>query len=327
MGIEQGTPVAGSSIDLLHNIDLPDLRLPKAFKAWIEFQIKHTQQIAGIGTLKLEEIVSLGDELSTSISQAIGINAVDPTSHISQDKIIRLASSISGKGNRIIFMRHGEQSPPEWVFSIPNPGLRKIRMMQNPFNRDDLLTNQGLVNVFVTAFGLFYVTQATGKNLHVLSSENSRAREVAEVVCAVVPNTTFSTHEGLTSIIYKDERDDPPADVEELLREIPTGFMPWDPQLIDKWSKAAKNSVKPSEAITQTIKDLIQRGTEAEGADLFLVLTHTQQLAEVLRLRGRLEDPSIRFSELTMFVLGDINDCLVLERGVLPKKEVMEAIV
>lgn len=45
MGIEQGTPVAGFTIDLPHNIDLPDLRLPRAFRAWTDFKTKHDRSM------------------------------------------------------------------------------------------------------------------------------------------------------------------------------------------------------------------------------------------------------------------------------------------
>lgn len=327
MGIEQGTPVVNSSADLPLHKDLIDLRLPRAFRAWTDFQIKHIQQIAGIGTLKLEEIVSLGDELSASISQAIGINAIEPTSHISRDKIIRLASSISGKGNRIIFMRHGEQSSPEWIFSIPNPGLRKIRMMQNPFNEEDLLTNRGLVDVFTTAFILLYVKETAGRKVRVLSSENKRAVEVAEIISTIIPDATYAKSEGLSCITYRDERDDPPVSLEDILADLPSGFMPWEPTLVDKLCKDTKGGVKQSAVIVGTISDLMTLGTDGEGNELYVVLTHNQQLAEVLREVGKLDDPAMRFPELTMLVLGDINDCLVLEGGILTKQEVMEAIV
>lgn len=47
MEIEQDTPVLSSSIDynLLSDIDLPDLRLHRAFKVWDEFKTIHQQQI------------------------------------------------------------------------------------------------------------------------------------------------------------------------------------------------------------------------------------------------------------------------------------------
>lgn len=325
MGIGQGTPVADSSIELpSNNIDLPDLRLPRALKAWNGFRNLHFQQITSIGTLQPGEIALLAQSLSGTVNESINAGIV-PIDHASAEKIALLKDTLKGGGNRAIFMRHGEQSPPEWISAIADPCIRKIRMMQNPFNREDLLTNKGLVNVFVTAFGLLYITQAIGKNFHVLSSENSRAKEVARIISTVVPGTTLSVLCGLTCITYKDERDNPPATIEELLEDIPSGFMPWNPELIDKWCKVPRGVIKQSEVIIKTVAGLIKKGTAEDGDNLFLILTHTQQLAEVLRLRGRLEDPSIRFPELTMLVLRGINDCLIFERGISHKKGVMGA--
>lgn len=51
MGVEQDTKVSGSKIDLLPDTDLPDLRLPRAFRVWTDFQIKHTH--------KAQEIISM----------------------------------------------------------------------------------------------------------------------------------------------------------------------------------------------------------------------------------------------------------------------------
>lgn len=321
MGIEQGTPVAGSIIDLPHNLDLlDDLRLPRVFKAWMDFKTQHQEQISAIGTLQLGEVVSLAKQLSTSISQAIGIEANTNQEVISKAKMAQLVGAISGEGNRVIFMRHGEQSPPEWVFSILQPPLRKIRMMQNPYNTDDLLTNKTLVDVFLTAFGLLYIKETIGKEIRILSSENLRAKEVAEVISTIIPEATFSTQAGLTSITYRDEKDEPPISIEEILKEIPTGFMPWDPKLVDRLCKRTSSGLRQSELIINTVRDLVNNATKKDGSNnLQIVLTHTQQLAEVLRQRGKLEDPMIRFPELTMLALEE-SGAQILPWGILAEK-------
>lgn len=313
MGIEQGTPVVGSSPDLPSNIDIPDLRLPRAFRVWADFSITHSQQIASMGSLQPREVVRLLGGLSDSIGQEIGVGA---GSEVSEDKIIQLTNIISGQGNRVIFMRHGEQKPPDWIDSIPDPKLRKIRMMQDPFNRENLLTDRGLQDVFVTAFALFYVTQATGKRVHIFSSENTRAKEVAEIVQVIVPDSTLAIHDGLNCITYKDESDQPPIMVGDLLEALPLGTMPWEPELVDRWCKATKNGTKQSVAITEEIEGLTNLGI-GQGNDLFLVLTHSQQLAEVLRVAGKLQNSGIRFSELTMILTGDRRDLTIFPRGVL----------
>lgn len=284
-----------------------DLRLPRAFKAWTDFKTDHLQQIGRIGTLPLVEVVSLADTLSIS-------------THIDKEKVAQLKEFISGDGNRIVFMRHGEHGSPEWISSIPDPALRKIRMMQNPLNREDSLTNKGLVDVFGTAFILLYIQEVIGKKVSVLSSENRRAKEAAEIIATVIPNTTFSTQEGLNCIIYRDENDNPPVTLEQLLEDLPSGTMPWNFELVDKWCRATRSGVKQSEAIVKTVEDLVKRGTLQEGNDLFVVLTHTQQLAEVLREVDKLQNPDIRFPELTMIAVRNASDLIIFPRGVLSKE-------
>ena len=302
MGIEQATPVVGSIAELSSIIDLPDLRLPRVFRAWTDFINSHHQQIATLGSLSVGVVVGLAGELSNSISQVLGIGVGDET--VSEQKVAQLADAVSGEGNRVIFMRHGEQNPPDWIDSIPDPKLRKIRMMQDPFNREDLLTDRGLQDVFVTAFSLFYITRVTGRRVQIFSSENTRARKVAEIVEVTIPDSTFATHEGLNCITYKDETDQPPIMAGELLKVLPLGTMPWEPELVDRWCKTTRSGVEPSRAITEEIEGLVNMGT-GPGNDLILVLTHTQQLAEVLRQRGELDDSSIRVPGLTMIALTE----------------------
>lgn len=194
MGIEQEAPVAGSIIDLPPNIDLPDLRLPRAFRVWTDFRLIHFQQVASIGSLQ--------------------------------------------------------------------------------------------------------------------------PRAVAEIFQAIIPDSTLVIHDGLNCITYKDENDQPPTLAEELLKALPLGIMPWEPELVDRWCKAAKNGTKQSAAITEEIEGLVNLGI-GQGNDLFLVLTHNQQLAEVLRVAGELQNPNIRFPELTMIVEGDRNNLTIFPRGVL----------
>lgn len=320
MGVEQVTPEVVFSTDVPPNIDLPDLRLPRAFRVWKDFSLRHESQIAVLGTQPLERVVFLGNELSSSVSQALGVAAATHPRQISEEKMRLLLGAVSGEGNRVVFMRHGEQSPPEWVSSIPDPGLRKIRMMQSPFNRTDLLTNTGLLDAFATALGLLYVQQASGKEVSLLSSENMRAQEVAKIV-STVTGSSFSTLEGLSCITYQDEESVPAMTTDELLDYLPSGTIPWDPNLVDRLCKRTGSGLRQSELIINTVTDLVGNFTEkAGGSNLQIVLTHTQQLAEVLRQRSNLQDPMIRFPELTMLALEE-SGARILPWGILAEKE------
>jgi len=96
MGIEQGTPVVDSSFELPLNIDLPDLRLPRAFRVWTDFKLKYEPQVAVIGSLSVNQVVTLGDELSISIGQAIGIQiAPGQARGIDKKKMVALSESVS----------------------------------------------------------------------------------------------------------------------------------------------------------------------------------------------------------------------------------------
>lgn len=317
MGKEQGTPVSSSIIDLPPIADLTDPRLPRAFKGWTQFRLNHAQQIEEIGLIQPAEVVSLARELSSTIGKAIGVGTEKGDfSAISEEKVLQLTNIVSGEGNRVIFMRHGEQSPPEWIFTLTDPVLQKIRMMRDPFNRQDLLTNSSLVDVFVTALALLHVQVLTGRRTRIFSSENLRAREAAYIISTVISSSAISTLEGLNCITYKDEVDQPPVTEEDLLTDLPLGTMPWNPQLVDKLCKRPKSGLSQSEAIINTMEGLVEYADRKNGNKLAVVLTHNQQIAEVLRGVGKLDDPAIRFPELTMVVLNN-NGLAVFPKGVL----------
>ncbi|MBI4035572.1 hypothetical protein HY383_01360 [Candidatus Daviesbacteria bacterium] len=319
MGKEQGTPVSGSIIDLPPIADLHDPRLPRVFKGWTDFSLNHAQQLSKIGTAQPGQVASLAQELSNTISKVIGVeNERSSFSSISEEKVVQLTDIVSGEGNRIIFMRHGEQSPPEWITSLTDPALRKIRMMRDPFNKQDLLTNNGLVDVFVTALALLHVQVLTGRRARIFSSENLRAKEAAYIISTVISGSSVSTLEGLNSITYKDEIDQPSVTEEDLLTDLPSGMMPWDPQLVDKLCKRPKSGMSQSEAIINTIGGLVEYANRKNGNKLAIVVTHSQQIAEVLKETGKLDDPAKRFPELTMMVVRNGN-LTILSTGVLEK--------
>ncbi len=69
--------------------------------------------------------------LDFSAELPLGMDVVpNQLRRIDPQRVRTLSEFASGDGGRIIFMRHGEQSPPEWISSVPDPVIRKIRMMQ-----------------------------------------------------------------------------------------------------------------------------------------------------------------------------------------------------
>lgn len=300
-----------------------DLRLFSAFKVWGEFKAQHQQELATIKSLEPHQVTSLANNLADSVYKAIGFDPGESgVSRVSKNKLTKLVNAASPQGNTTIFVRHAEQSPPEWVFSIPRQDIRKIRMMQNPFNNEDLITNKAVAEAFSTGFSLHYLKAVTGKNLRIVSSENMRALEIAKVISHMVEDTTIRTDAGLTCITYKDERDEPSVTFDQLLADLPSGFMPWVPELVDKWCKETKGGKKPSQAIVESVGELYTEGLDSSGNDIIIALTHSQQLGEVLSLAGKLNDPGARFPELSMFVVNE-NSPTILRRGILQEETEM----
>lgn len=319
MGIEQGILVPSSNFELSPNIDFPDPRLSKTFKAWDRFKLTHPRQVASLGTLPIRHVALLAAELSKTISEAVGLSRPGTGVGVALDfkKISDLCQFLNAEGDRVMFMRHGEQNPPGRIASIEDPVIRKIRMMQNPFNSDDSLTNRGFVDVFATAFGLLYLAQATQRNVQVVSSENRRAREVGEIVVNMIPGSTFSVAEGLDSISYKDENDKPPVSLEQLMADLPTGHMPWIPEIVDRLCRVPQRGGKQSDLIIQTIADLLSLGSSPKGRNLLIALTHSQQIAEVSRVTNASHDLSARYPELSMVTVDEGNMVQVFPKGIL----------
>lgn len=317
MGIEQGTLAPGSTIELPPDLDLPDLRLPRAFQTWTNFRTTHYQQISRIGALPAEEDVALAGELSDEVSQAIGVDRANSSlDMLDRNKFTQLVDFVSGGGNKVIFMRHGEQNVPEGVIPNMHPALKKIRMMQDPSNMGDAITNESMTEAFALGLALMYVQAKTSKRIKVYTSENMRALEISRIISAMASNAACIADEGLNCIVYKNEQDQPPVTTEQLMKALPSGTMPWDRVMVDQWCKSARNGRKQSEVITETIQRLLEEGTKPEGDELLVVLTHTQQLAEVLRLTGKLTDPYARFPEFTMIAV-DGSSSVIFPRGVL----------
>jgi len=323
MGVEQNASSNRLTADLLPDSELTDIRLHRAYRAWSNFRQKHPEELSDLGNLRIKDVVFLASELGESVYQAV-VADISGGSHgnwISEEKLTQLDEVVSGDGSRIMFVRHGEQSPPEWIFSIPRPELRKIRMMQNPFNREDFITNKGIAEAFSTALTLAYVQEKNGKKTTILTSENSRAWEVANIIAVVVRGSTVSVDEGLSCITYKDERDDPTVDIEQLLEDLPSGMMPWNPELVDKWCKTTRSGIMPSEAIINSVGRIYNEGLNRDDDSFYVVLTHNQQLAEFMKLAGRLKDSAVRFPELSMLVASN-DKFVVFRRGVLTEGSV-----
>lgn len=315
MRSEQVSP-AVIDTELPPKIDPQDPRLSRAFGTWEGFKLAHAQQIASLGTMSIRDTSLLVAEFSALISLNVGLKP-EPRGILDVKKTADLHQLLTETGDKVIFMRHGEQSPPEWIASIQDPVIRKIRMMQNPFNRDDCLTNRGFVDVFATAFGLFYLQQVTQRNIQIISSENRRAKEAGEIMVNIIPGSTVSVLAGLDSISYKDESDLPPVSLEELMTDLPSGHMPWIPELVDKLCRVPQGGEKQSDLIIQAVDDLLCLDSPPGSRNLLIALTHSQQLAEVLRRVKNLTDPAIRFPELTMIAYEGQNQLHISPRGVL----------
>lgn len=298
--------------------DLSDLRLRPAVQVWEDFRNTNIETILNIGKLNSKEVASLAKKVTAQIEEAIGMARPGQGmgSELSPSKLDAAKSYLEIPGDRIIFMRHGEQSPYQWISDYTDLTVRKIRMMQNPYNSNDPLTNRGFIDVFATAVGMLHLQRASGRVVTVLSSGYRRADEVGRIITEVVPGTAFGHNEGLESISYKSEQDDPSMTLARLYRELPPGgHMPWDPALVERYCRRTATGGSPSEAVKQVVANIL-RGENSDGNRLTIAVTHSQQIAEVLRVKGVMPNPSVRFSELTMIAIAPaaVN---ISERGLL----------
>lgn len=298
--------------------DLSDLRLRPAVQVWEDFRNSNIETILNIGNLSSNEVGSLARRVTSQIEEAIGMarpgNGVG--SELSASKLDAARDYLDIPGDRTIFMRHGEQSPYQWISEYSDPTVRKIRMMQNPYNSADPLTNRGFIDVFATAVGLLHLQKASGRVLTILSSGYRRADEVGRIITEVVPGTSFAHKPGLESISYKSEQDDPTMTLERLYRELPQGgHMPWEPALVEKYCRRTSLGGSPSQAVKGVVAEIIS-DEKPKGNQLTIAVTHSQQIAEVLRIRGVMPNTSIRFPELSMIAIAPaaVN---IAERGLL----------
>lgn len=294
------------SADLLRSRDhVDDLRLHRALKVWQEFRLEYSPEIENIGSLNSIRVAQLANHLGHSIYETLGVESEDQRLEpVSPNKLEELAVSIEGEGSKLIAIRHAEQSPPEWIFTIPRTDFRKIRMMQNPFNQHDLISNRGMAEVFSVGFGLLYLKERTGKSVEISSSGNLRALEAADIFSTMLGDIPYQIDEGLSCISYKDESDTPSVTVEQILKALPTGYMPWIPELVDELCKENVRGQKPSAGIISSVGQLFEQGAKGDENKLIVALTHSQQLCEVQRLAGQLSDSAVRYPELSMLVVN-----------------------
>ena len=293
-----------------------DLRVFRASRVFQEFTLRNREDLSRLGQLDATQAANLANELALSVFQSLNLEKQDQSlpDQVNPEKVEQLTQVVQGDGTRLVVIRHAEQSPPEFIYSIPRTDLRKIRMMQNPFNQQDLITNKSFAESYATSLIIAYVAQRTGKEVRIYSSENMRALEIAKLISQMTQGA-IAVDEGLSCITYKDEHDNPSVTLEQILAEIPSGFMPWNPELVDKLCKPTKSGGKPSEAIIRSLQNLFNQKSDDSNV-LIVALTHSQQMAEALSLAGLLTDHTVRLSELSMVALGGVQDH-IFERGIL----------
>ena len=161
-----------------------DLRVFRASRVFQEFTLRNREDLSRLGQLDATQAANLANELALSVFQSLNLEKQDQSlpDQVNPEKVEQLTQVVQGDGTRLVVIRHAEQSPPEFIYSIPRTDLRKIRMMQNPFNQQDLITNKSFAESYATSLIIAYVAQRTGKEVRIYSSENMRALEIAKLI-------------------------------------------------------------------------------------------------------------------------------------------------
>lgn len=181
---------------------------------------KHVAEVLGIPDTKLREITQVGVELLDS-------TAVLP-------------------GGLAIIFRHGEQKHDEpareFDDGVSPEARKKIRMMQQPFNKDDLLTDKSIAETIGTAAAIQDALSRAGRTVEEIeSSSNARALSVAWLMSRML-SVPVKPVRALDCIDYPSDL--PDVQIQEQLRST-KGAIGWDRDDVDRITT-------PGKAVTHT---------------------------------------------------------------------------
>lgn len=296
-----------------------------------------TSEVANLKELSLEQAVSLANRAGIRIAERLGF--YDPQRSdeengkwraVTVDGARALATAVGttdiGPGARYLAFRHGTQqaSPIEQAqeflrIAVETEGdagrkeaLKKVLGMVFPQNRQETTKTVSLVEA--TEFGVIlkWIQATSGKKLVIRSSEFYRALQPALVLEAVT-GSRITTDPRLNSLGYRTPADE--IELTQMLQDLPTGAIPLDRDLINKWgqldppagSLSCDRGIDPTDiyaVLENREKTAMDEAMRKQNANVFtLDIEHTQHHI-FAGLRGDTDfDRKLRLTELGGIVL------------------------
>lgn len=254
------------SADFVQTLKAQDQRFARFYGDAV--QAEEFARRARISQFEVERIARLANIVQLKANhgglreQATMLREVDP------QPVANALEALTGEGGRVVMMRHGGQTVNPQV-ALMSDDLKKIRMMQLPFNMFDPLSAHSRAEAFGTAIPLRVAQERTGKTLEIRTSENARALQLAVLIARIANAGSFLIDRRLTCVNYRSIG----VSDEQLLQWLAEskGSLPWKPEIVNRVCGEGT-----FEKIVRDVDRVITEGI-ANPNKIVLCITHTQQ--------------------------------------------------
>lgn len=240
--------------------------------------------------LGLEDVIALAEQVNQSVHESLPNANLVPRS-IDSETVLGLADIVGSSKGGLIIMRHGVQSIPDQERQQLVDPLRKIRLMQMPYNYDDPATAQSVAEASSLAIILMHMSKVNDISVEIKTSANRRAAEIGAVL-SVSNQFNVSVDDRLTCVNYPTDKTDEELDL--LLGSENKGALTWERQRID--GVCGEGTY---DSISANIRSLINE--YRDKPQLTVCVTHTPQTnaSDILA-----HDTPVRMPELGMRIFA-----------------------
>jgi len=204
---------------------------------------------------------------------------------IDGEKAAVLEEYIAENNGGLIVMRHGIQYVEDDTRKVLIDPVRKIRLMQMPFNHQDPADAQSLAEAAGLALVLNFISREHNIPIDIRTSQNTRAADIAAIL-SVVNGFQVAEDSRLTCVNYPSDRTD--EELERLLGENSGGALVFKREILD-----AVCGEGTYDRLTDDVNSLVTQ--YRNGGKLVIALTHTPQTNAADVMAG---DAPVRMPEL-----------------------------
>lgn len=206
---------------------------------------------------------------------------------IKPGKVRALSDFIEMNNGGLIIMRHGRQFIEDEQRKLLTGSMRKINLMQLPFNDEDPADAQSLSEAAGLSIALKSILRDFELPIRMISSRNARAADIAAVIC-VANNADIQIDDRLTCVNYPS--DIPAEQLVRLIGENNNGALTWNKEIIDPVCGEGT-----FDKITSDVSELIAETSNFTG--LTVCITHTPQMnaADLIASNSPVRVPELGF--------------------------------